>query len=131
MDTLVFTHEKETSEGVQAIGGNAGILVQDAERRLRVEKANFERLRTDAARTHEIVRSPLHWLLVRSSERSPLLNVSVAYRVARSRAEGRQFNGSPCNNQAREGRYVVHYRYDHICQFQLVASSLARYLRLC
>ncbi|KAF2467650.1 uncharacterized protein BDR25DRAFT_233822, partial [Lindgomyces ingoldianus] len=52
--SLHIANTEGTLPGVRAIDGNAGILVQEAEQRLNVEKANLERLRTHAARTHEM-----------------------------------------------------------------------------
>ncbi|KAF2261024.1 hypothetical protein CC78DRAFT_561920 [Lojkania enalia] len=53
-DLRVFNEEGILS-GFRAIGGNTGILLQEAEQTLKVEKGNLNRLRTDATRTHEML----------------------------------------------------------------------------
>lgn len=58
MAHLYVDNQDGTAPGELALGGNAGILVQEAAQRLSVEKANLERLRVDAARTHQMVCRP-------------------------------------------------------------------------
>ncbi|EEU37071.1 uncharacterized protein NECHADRAFT_86622 [Fusarium vanettenii 77-13-4] len=51
----ILGEERMSTIDVLHIGGNAGVLLQQAEQKLRLEQSNTERLQADAAQTHKLL----------------------------------------------------------------------------